>query len=727
MMIREKTQLRNKMIVPRKLIVVMTLLLVATATQTGTAPPTAAAGEVPWGGAQGAWSAKVDWPNNPIHAAVDRDGKVITYGKQLRDGGGVDLWTPSAGLGPDSHLRLDNSTGSDLFCSITIQDASTGNGSSLLLLGGNKSNGNDNNFALRYSPGGADPVSDTGQDMHLPRWYPMATTLWDGSTLVQGGTTNDGGTAIITPEILRAGGGGWDLLTGATSDYLWGDNDRLGWFYPRTWVTPAGRIFGLAGQQMYYIDPAGTGSVEPIGRLGPDIGAYGFASAAVMFAPGKVLQVGGNGRRDAVVIDLNFDPPVITKTASLFDERWYADATVLPDGRVLVSGGTESDDNGDGAFNTASLRPEIWDPTTGAWTRMLSNPNRTPRLYHSTALLLPDGSVWTGGSGDPGPVIQKNAEIFYPPYLFAGNGRPLRVDERPELANLPAAVSYNQSITVDQERGAITDVVAIRNGASTHSTNSQIRIPLTTSRANGRVTFRMPRDGFVAPPGDYMIFALDAAGTPSEAQIIRLRPAGTRPAGTPAAQPQLARQMPRNLRVTETTPSSISMSWTAPVAGADQYDIWVDGRWVQTHRNSTSFTITRDGGGQTLQPNRTYAVEVTAAIGTERSRGAQQFATTVNGGGDDGDGGDDDPPGDSGLDVDVSGTSATANWTFPNDPNINGTWLTLDGVGNWYAKPITTETFNNLSPGSHTIVAYATRGAGREPIVIGTETFTTPG
>lgn len=88
--------------------------------------------------------------------------------------------------------------------------------------------------------------------------------------------------------------------------------------------------------------------------------------------------------------------------------------------------------------------------------------------------------------------------------------------------------------------------------------------------------------------------------------------------------------------------------------------------------------------------------------------------------------GDIDPgdPTNGELTVEVTGTSALAQWSFPDDPNVNGTWLMLDGDGKWYQNPITTKLYDDLSTGEHTIVAWATRGSGREPIKIGQVTFT---
>jgi len=95
--------------------------------------------------------------------------------------------------------------------------------------------------------------------------------------------------------------------------------------------------------------------------------------------------------------------------------------TLLPDGRVLATGGSSATgfDNPAGA----DYRAEIWDPCDEKWTEMAAETHY--RGYHSTALLLAgtDG-CWSAAAGirlDGRPAAE--LEIYSPPYLFRG-GRP---------------------------------------------------------------------------------------------------------------------------------------------------------------------------------------------------------------------------------------------------------------------------------------------------------------
>src|SRR5579872_2772281 len=95
--------------------------------------------------------------------------------------------------------------------------------------------------------------------------------------------------------------------------------------------------------------------------------------------------------------------------------RSHHNLTSLPDGTVLVTGGT-TDKTG---YNTslAVLPAEIWNPTAQTWTTMSAM--SVPRMYHSTAGLLPDGRVFVGGGGNEAPAPDEDsAQIFSPPYLF---------------------------------------------------------------------------------------------------------------------------------------------------------------------------------------------------------------------------------------------------------------------------------------------------------------------
>ena len=236
--------------------------------------------------------------------------------------------------------------------------------------------------------------------MNRSRWYSTSTTLLNGEIYIQGGSS--GGDR---PEI-RGTDGTLRLLSNAiTSGYAE--------LYPRNFLAPDGRVFGYdTSGKMYYVSPASAGLLTPVGQLP---GATSWTSSAAMFQTGRILQIGGAGSA-AYVIDINGLQPVVTSTQSMATQRQWVSATVLPDGRVLGTGGSAVENQLNGVSNVA----ELWSPVTGTWTQGASAVNA--RLYHSFALLLPDATVLVGGGGAPGPLVNLNAEIYYPPYLYDSSG-----------------------------------------------------------------------------------------------------------------------------------------------------------------------------------------------------------------------------------------------------------------------------------------------------------------
>ncbi|MGB0867183.1 MAG: galactose oxidase-like domain-containing protein, partial [Granulosicoccaceae bacterium] len=195
--------------------------------------------------------------------------------------------------------------------------------------------------------------------------------------------------------------------------------------------------------------------------------------------------------------------------------------TVLPDGTVLATGGHSSTEV---LIDVDSpvFPSELWDPETGQWTEMASL-SRT-RQYHSVGLLLPDARVLVAGGGYCGPCDtynyhEQSAEIFSPPYLFDANGDPAA---RPDVSATPERVNYASSFNFELQGGAdLERVILLKPGSTTHSHNQDQRyISLDFTRSGSTVTAVAPATRNLAPPGHYMLFALDQNGVPSEAAFV---------------------------------------------------------------------------------------------------------------------------------------------------------------------------------------------------------------
>jgi hypothetical protein len=219
----------------------------------------------------------------------------------------------------------------------------------------------------------------------------------------------------------------------------------------------------------------------------------------------------------AEIIDLNAATPAWRLVGSMAYRRRQLNATILADGKVLVTGGTTAC-----GFNDASgavLAAEVWNPATEQWSTWASN--RVVRLYHSTAVLLPDARVLVSGSG---VAQQNNAEMFTPPSLFNPNGA---LAARPSYTLSSNALGYGQSFTVvTSAASTITKVTLIRLSAVTHAFNQSQQLNtlnFTPDLGGLSLTVTAPANGNLAPPGPYMLFIINDKGVPSQAQIVSLR------------------------------------------------------------------------------------------------------------------------------------------------------------------------------------------------------------
>jgi galactose oxidase len=200
--------------------------------------------------------------------------------------------------------------------------------------------------------------------------------------------------------------------------------------------------------------------------------------------------------------------------------RAFASGVVLPSGQVVIVGGQTfpvpfSDD-------TAVLVPEIWDPETRVFRQLA--PMATPRVYHSTAILLPDGRVFAGGGGQCGPGCRANhfdAEILTPPYLSNADGS---AAARPVITAAPATAALGETLAVSTD-APVMAFSLVRLSSVTHTVNNdQRRVPLEILATIGATSYLMgvPDDAGVVLPGYYMLFALDPRGVPSVSVTLRI-------------------------------------------------------------------------------------------------------------------------------------------------------------------------------------------------------------
>lgn len=483
----------------------------------------------------GSWSDVFDWPFIPVHQVLDKSGNVFVFGGS-RSGGQGSLtylsWDPTLGTGTNSYFEYDNVSGSNVFCAAQVVEPRSGD---IFTFGGTPTytDGSLNTLTTRFDSDNG-TLQDIDMPMRSPRWYATATTLPHGDILVQGGIPRccKGQPPQITPE-LYSSEGSWRSLLGARSRQAYGrfpDAEEFynapateeRWWYPRSYVMPDGNVLGIASSALFTVDPSGDGDQAFFTKYPYE--SMGATGSGVMYQPGKILQMGGSlhssnsrgvdGVRMATVVDTTVQPPIVRLTNPMHLGRHWHTATVLADGKVLVTGGSTENNTLSGVTNQA----EIWDPATEEWTLLAAGSE--PRLYHSTALLLADGSVSVGGGGAPGPVTNKNAEIFNPPYLFSGTSRVAQASWR----LVPDRLTYGQnySLRLSDER-LITRITLVKTGAVTHSFNNDQRfIELQFTQTGNRIDITSPSSATLATPGNYLIYAIDSRGHPSIGSIVPL-------------------------------------------------------------------------------------------------------------------------------------------------------------------------------------------------------------
>jgi galactose oxidase len=435
----------------------------------------------------GQWSAVREWPVSATHAALLPTGKVFFFGEF--DEGNLPplLWDPATEL-----LEQVVHPGHNIFC---VGHSFLADGR-LLLTGGHV----ESHVGLPHTVL-FDPFSLTwqhGPDMNDNRWYPTNTTLPNGEVVVLAGEISGSGTDNRLPQVYQPATNTYRDLTTA---------ERKLPYYPRTFTAPDGRIFYAGpGQRALWLDTRGTGRWS----TGPLTLALGRNYGAAVMYDSTVLLVGG-GRpplATAEKVDLASPNPLWEYIAPMHHRRRQLNTVLLPDGSVLAIGGSSADVF-DGRGSPV-LEPELWNPVANQWTRLA--PHAEYRGYHSTALLLPDGRVLSGGGRN-----RRTYEVFSPPYLFKG--------ARPTVSSAPASVRPAESFLVqtpDAER--VDKVTLIALSAVTHAFDQNQRLlTLNFQRVAGGLRVVAPANNNAAPPGYYMLFLVDGQGVPSVAHRVQLQ------------------------------------------------------------------------------------------------------------------------------------------------------------------------------------------------------------
>lgn len=418
------------------------------------------------------------------------------------------------------------------------------------------------NKAFIYDPAGK--IWEEIEDMKMGRWYPTLIRLPDNSVLAIAGLKESFPRPLLRLQEIYRKDQPWEFMKNEE-----GKNEKK-WFplYPRLHLLPDGNVFYSGVYNTHFQFPwafpsalwdrktgtwknhggkhkvqnreegislllalrpdeeyraeiliAGGGSHNN-GRLLLDIlNALGLKSLAKRFGR-------NTARRSAERIDLSQDQPSWQAESSMHFPRLHAIGVLLPNGKVLVVGGMqghnhyftkeefEAAENDSEHGKHGVLHAELYDPQEHTWTLMA--PQNHARLYHSTALLLPDGRVISMGGNPYAHMIEKSIEIYSPPYYFR---------ERPAIIDYPAQFGYATDFEIKTgQANSISKVVLLRPEVITHVTNTDQRLVELDCEPVDYETLKVtspPSPGHL-PAGYAMLFVLDKHDVPSQGKFIRL-------------------------------------------------------------------------------------------------------------------------------------------------------------------------------------------------------------
>ncbi|MEV0473465.1 galactose oxidase-like domain-containing protein [Streptomyces prunicolor] len=475
-------------------------------------------------------------PVRSMHSVVLNNGKVLLIAGSGNSQEQFDAGTfTSAVYDPVAGTYKVIPTPKDMFCSghIQLQDGR------VLVMSGNKA------FPAADASHGYegykdsyifDPVTETyskTNDLNDGHWYPSATELGNGDVISFGGLREDS-TGSVTAEYWSDAQQKWLPLSQVNQTWsYWG-------LYPSMVLMQDGRLF-YTGSHVFGNNIPGTGSAIYDYGANTITSVSGLQnkdqrdqSASVLLPPAqdqKVLTVGGgnidsnpDANRLTDIIDLKAANPTYTVGPQIpqgtvdlgngpvaetgAQGKMYVSTVILPDGTVLETGG--------GLHNRANpvYEASIFDPATTTFDPVAADPEA--RGYHSSSFLLPDGRVMSTGDNPGNGTWNHNVSIYTPPYLLKGTRPTITsvIDNEWEYGD-------TQTITVDRP---IAKAELIRPAAVTHSSDPNQRfVDLPLSVNGNTVDLNVTSNPNLAPPGWYMLFAVDANGVPSVAKWVHLQ------------------------------------------------------------------------------------------------------------------------------------------------------------------------------------------------------------
>lgn len=393
------------------------------------------------------------------------------------------------------------------------------------------------------------------------RWYDSMTTLPDGSAIIIGGATapcavNDGAKNNPTYEIIGPSGLSQEYKIQFLSDTLPYN------LYPFIHVISnglyQGYVFIFASTKSVIYDLKANNVVKALPDLPGAFRSYPLTGAC-SFLPltyennynPEILICGGQAQNSITNPADNtcgrIDLGAANSTWEMDDfgglARVMSDVVIQADAKVVfINGagiGTSGYTKGTTVLaNNPVFTPVVYDmnqPKGSRWTKYA--PTTIPRMYHSVATLITDGSIIIAGSNPNENFVatglfptEYRVENLTPPYLNNGSPRPTIVSFNGTTFNQsPTKVAYNQpeqiefTLPAGQKPGTITAAL-IFTGFKTHSQSMgeryvKLQVTNVQPKDNGFVaTVWTPPNNFVMTPGPRYLFLLNN-GTPANTAI----------------------------------------------------------------------------------------------------------------------------------------------------------------------------------------------------------------
>ncbi|KAG0211174.1 glyoxal oxidase N-terminus-domain-containing protein [Mortierella sp. GBAus27b] len=395
---------------------------------------------------------------------------------------------------------------------------------------------------------------DPAWTMTANRWYVSITTLPSGDLFVLGGSNES-----LAVNKLATNVPSWELYpkpkgvnaADYKSTFMQFMVDSLpNNLYPVVYPLPDGNLYIFANRKSMIFNLERNEVIKHLPDIPDGSRSYPLTGSAVLLPldPAKnyaheVLVCGGSEARvqrakalqSCGRINLHAADPQ-WEMEMMPTRRLMGDAVILADGKIMILNGCETGFAGFRHGNDPVYTPVVYDPDAPLGSRFTEwTPSNIARMYHSVAMLLPDGSVFVTGSNENSEVrlegvpfpTEYRVESFTPPYLTTDLARPEILTKLPDRSDYAQKIQITIDVKDKSKYEPEVTFMLGRRGFVTHSTHmSQRMTKLVAKQGNvdgTKITYEveMPPNANLMPPGPHYLHVLNN-GVPSVAQHILL-------------------------------------------------------------------------------------------------------------------------------------------------------------------------------------------------------------